>query len=218
MSKLKKKVFTVCVNIVALTAVMCIGAVCHALWQGRALSRSSADAGSILGQRHSSNHLVRVSIPWGRAEFDFPDDDASEQQQIDEEFMESLLTACGFEYRPSYEMHETRCYVVKGFESWVLVNRGIVLCKGWPRGIVPESRFQMAKETVAKLNADAPRTIRYCIDGDLLWCESSLPVEVLRRMVSLDEQRETLRLLSAIPNEAIKKHESEFDKILSQGE
>jgi hypothetical protein len=168
-------------------------------------------------QTLSSNHLVRVSIPWGRSDFDYPDD-ACEQQMIDEKFMESLLTACGFEYMPSYEMHERRCYIVKGLGSWVLVNYGIVQCKGAIDGAIPDSRLQMAKDVVAKLNADAPSTIRYRIEDDLLWCESTLPVEVLRRIASLDEQRDTLRLLSAIPNEEIKKHKSELEKVLSRSE
>ncbi len=215
MSKPKKKVFAVCANIVALAVAMCVGAGCHATWQGRKSSRTpDATGGGQMGQHPSSNHLVRVSIPWGRSKFDYPDD-ACEQQTADEEFMESLLSACGFEYTPSYEMHESRCFIVKGLESWVLVNFGIVRCKGWAEGVIPDSQLQMAKDAVAKLNAEAPPTIRYCIDGDLLWCESSLPVEVLRRIASLDEQRETLRLLSAIPNEAIRKHKPELAKFLS---
>ena len=218
MPKPNKKVFAACVNIVALAVAMCVGAVCHAVWQERKPSRSPIETGGgQTGRTISSNFLVRVSIPWGRSEFDCPDD-ACEQQIKDEEFMESLLTACGFEYTPSYEMHESRCFIVKGFESWVLVNFGIVRCKGWAEGAIPDNRLQMAKEVVAKLNAAAPSTIRYCIDGDLLWCESTLPVEVLRRISSLDEQRETLRLLSSIPNEAIKRHMSELEKFLSRGE
>ena len=218
MSKPKGKVFTACANIVALAVAMCVGAVCHAVWQGRELSQSSAEAeGGQMGERSFSNRLVRVSIPWGRSDFDYPDD-ACEQQAIDEEFMESLLTACGFEYMPSYEMHESRCFIVKGLESWVLVNFGIVQCKGWADGVIPDNRLQTAKEVVAKLNADASSAVRYRIDGDLLWCESTLPVEVLRRIASLDEQREALRLMSSIPNEAIKRHKPELDKFLSRSE
>ena len=218
MSKLKKKVFVVCARIVALMVAVCIGAVFHAVWQETKSSRSFVETESgQMEQPHSSNHLVRVSIPWGCSQFDYPDD-ACEQQAIDEEFMESLLTACGFEYTPSYEMHESRCFIIKGFESCVLVNYGIIQCKGWAEGVIPDNRLQMAKEVVAKLNADAPSTIRYCIDGDLLWCESTLPVEVLRRIASLDEQRETLRLLSSVPNEAIKSHKPDLDKLLSRSE
>ena len=212
----RKKVFAACANIVVLMVTLCVGAICHAVWQERRPSRNPAEIeGGQMGQQHPSNHFVRVSIPWGSSKFDYPDD-ACEQQMIDEEFMESLLTACGFEYTPSYEMHESRCYIVNGFESWVLVNFGIVQCKGWAEGVIPDNRLQMAKEVVAKLNADAPSTISYCIDGNLLWCESTLPVEVLRKVASLDEQRETLQLLSEIPNEEIRKHKSELDKFLSK--
>lgn len=218
MSKPNGKVFATCANIVALMAAMCVGAACHAMWQERKSARSSAEAGDgQMGQQPSSNHLVRMSIPWGRSEFDYPDDEC-EQQELDEKFMESLLTACGFEYTPSYEMNESRCFIVKGLKSWVLVNHGIIQCKGTPDGVIPENRLQMAKDLIARLNAAAPSTIRYRIHDDMLWCESTLPVEVLRRVASLDEQRETLRLLSAIPNEAIKRHKSEFDKILTRGE
>lgn len=218
MSKQKGKVFAVCANVVALMVAMCVGAICHAVWQERRPSRSPVATGDRqMRQPPPSNHLVRVSIPWGCSEFDYPDD-ACEQQAIDEEFMESLLTACGFEYTPSYEMNESRCFIVKGLESWVLVNYGIIKCKGWAEGVIPESRLQMAKEAVAKLNVEASPTIRYCIDGDLLWCESTLPVAVLRRIASLNEQRETLRLLSTIPNEAIRRHRPVLDKFLLKNE
>ena len=81
-----------------------------------------------------------------------------------------------------------------------------------------EDRSQIAIETVERLNAVAPPNVRLCIDGDLLWCESALPIEVLRRMVSVDEQREALRLLSKVPNDAIKGYMPELNKFLSRGE
>ena len=173
-------------------------------------------AESTAGQKDSSNYFARVSIPWGCAKFDYPDIDACDQQQADEEFMESLLTACGFEYKPSYEMCECRCYIVEGFESWFLLQSGVVWCKGYPDGEIREDRLQMAKETVERLNALAPSTIRFCMDTCCsFWCESALPVEVLRRMASLDEQREALRLLSKTPNDAIKSYAPEFESFLS---
>ena len=44
------------------------------------------------------------------------------------------------------------------------------------------------------------------------------PLKMLRRMVSLDEQREALRLLSKVPNDAIKGYTPELAKFLSRGE
>ena len=219
MSGNKKLVPVACVRIVVLMAAMCIGVFCHVLWQKMGLPQdhTGADDGNIREQ-DSSNSFVRVSIPWGRAEFDYPDIDGSDQQQVDEEFLESLLTACGFEYQPSYAMRECRCYIVEGLGSWILIQCGIVRCKGWAGGVILEGRSQIAKETVDRLNAVAPPNVRLCIDGDLLWCESALPVEVLRRMVSLDEQREALRLLSKVPNDAIKGYTPELAKFLSRGE
>lgn len=176
-------------------------------------------AESAAGQKDSSNCFARVSIPWGCVKFDYPDIDACDQQQADEEFMESLLTACGFEYKPSYEMSECRCYIVEGFESWFLLQKGVVWCKGYPDGEIREDRLQLAKETVERLNARAPSTIRFCMDTCCsFWCESALPVEVLRRMASLDEQREALRLLSKTPNDAIKSYAPEFESFLSSAE
>jgi len=219
MSEQRRKVFGVCMHIAVVTVAMCIGAFCHVLWQKMGLPQDHPGSGdgNIL-EKDSSNSFARVSIPWGCAEFDYPDIDGCEQQQADEEFLEALLTACGFEYQPSYEMHECRCYIVEGLESWILIQCGIVRCKGWAGGVILEDRSQIAKETVDRLNAVAPPNVRLCIDGDLLWCESALPVEVLRRMVSLDEQREALRLLSKVPNDAIKGYTPELAKFLSRGE
>lgn len=206
-------------NMFVMMAAMCIGAACHAVWQRKdlSISRSEADDGTAVKQ-NCSNNFVRVSIPWGCAEFDYPDIDGCKQQQADEEFLEALLTACGFEYQPSYEMRECRCYIVEGLESWILIQCGIVRCKGWAGGVILEDLAQIAKETVDRLNAVAPPNVRLCIDGDLLWCESALPVEVLRRMVSLDEQREALRLLSKVPNDAIKGYMPGLAKFLLRGE
>ncbi len=219
MYKPKRKAFMVSANMFVMMTAMCIGAACHAVWQRKdlSISRSEADDGTAVKQ-NCSNNFVRVSIPWGCAEFDYPDVDACEQQLSDEEFMESLLAACGFEYQPGYEMRECRCYMVKGLESSVLLQSGIVRCKGWPGGTIPDDRLQIAKETVERLNASAPRNVRLCMDCDLLWCESVLPIEVLRRIASLDEQREALMLLSKIPNDAIKSCMPEIEGFLSRGE
>jgi hypothetical protein len=219
MSEQEGKTVGVCMHIAVVMVAMCFGAFCHVLWQKMGLSHDHPDVGDgNIREQESSNSSARVSIPWGRAEFDYPDIDGCEQQQADEEFLESLLTACGFEYQPSYEMRECRCYIVDGLESWILIQCGIVRCKGWAGGVILEDRSQIAIETVERLNAVAPPNVRLCIDGDLLWCESALPIEVLRRMVSVDEQREALRLLSKVPNDAIKGYMPELNKFLSRGE
>lgn len=117
-----------------------------------------------------------------------------DNQDLDEEFMASLLSSLGFDCGDGakWGYSESRYFDIKGYESILFVGeQGQLLAACYGAYNVPEELAPRARETVAKLN-ETSSEVEFRFDGNEIWCEYALTIEALRRKASPAEQREVL--------------------------